>query len=105
MRFSNEHFTIVGYNNTEFPQYESDSAYDTQNKKLMVLFKKLKSNKNYNEDDISSIGQLYNKNLDFPFTETFKKIVLDHLINQQIFDKDDKAYIVGGLSKMYIYDI
>jgi hypothetical protein len=102
---SNEHFTIVAYNNTVIPKYDSDSTYDTQNKKLINLFNKLKSNKNYNADDISSSGQLYNKNLDFPFTETFKKIILDHLIDQQIFNKADKAYIVGGLNNMYIYDI
>lgn len=128
---TNEYF--VGYNvdQDNIPLFDKvDSEYNVQNITMQSLLNSAnKTNPNYDNMDIDSLPiqgnadtsgasgiynakqildktgyELYNKNIDFPLENIFKDTILNYLIDNKIFNKDENIYIAGKLQNIYIKD-
>lgn len=103
-----ENFQIVGYNSTDIPDYKIDSVYDTETNKLGNILTNLNSrNKKYSIEyiNIDKSFTLVNLNLTFPFTNIFKKLIIEYLVKEIPEYKKDKVYILGNLNNIYYKDI
>lgn len=102
-----ENFEIVGYNSTGVPDYKIDSVYDTETYKLESIFTNINiKNQNYNKEyvNVDKTFTLVNINLTFPFTNIFRKLIIDYLVKEIPEYKKDKVYILGNLNNIYYKD-
>jgi hypothetical protein len=90
---------IVGYNNTNVRQYTIDTKYSKQTNNLKSLLDAV----NQNNVNVSLEGTLYNKNIDFPLSTSFKTLLSSWLVKNKIFG--EKVYISSDILNLYTKDI
>jgi hypothetical protein len=100
-----EHFEIVAYNNTYIKDNKIDTIYDIESQTLQSLFDDLNiKNKDFKEPNLDKQFILINKNIAFPFSVYFKKMIIEYLYNNIPKYKEDKIYILGKLNNIYQKD-
>lgn len=100
-----ENFEIVAYNNTKIPYNKIDSIYDIETNTLQSLFDKLNlKNKDYKDSNLDNQFKLININLTFPFSQIFKKMIIEYLYDNIPKYEKDKVYILGEFDKIYQKD-
>lgn len=99
---------VVGYNNTNIPHYTVDTTYSQQTNSIVSLLDAAnQKNALYDNVDVEKTDEnieysLYNKNIDFPLSKTFKTALTQYLINNEVFG--DKVYISSDILNMYTKD-
>lgn len=97
--------SIVAYNNTNIPDYKIDSIYNIETNILQSIFDNLNlQNKDFKESKLDKQFRLLNINLTFPFSDVFKKIIIEYLYNNIPKYKKDQVYILGQLNNIYQKD-
>ena len=95
---------FVAYNTSNIPKFSVDSTYESQTKSLQTLIDNANNKNPYFNNDISLTGyKLYNKNLDFPLANVFKKIVTDYLVKNGVFGKN--SYISSDILYLYTNNV
>lgn len=99
-----QHFTndLVGYNSSYIPVKKIDTDFDIKSDGLENILNKTNLEKDYDED--LSEYNLFNENLEFPYTGIFKDVILNYLNNVITIYKDDNCYI-SDIFKIYFKDI
>ena len=101
-----ENFDIVAYNNTNVPNNTIKSIYETESETLQNLFDNLNlQNKDFKESNLDKQFKLINMNLVFPFSNIFKKLIIEYLHSSIPKYKKDKVYILGKLINIYQKDL
>lgn len=88
-----QHFTddLVGYNSSFLPDRKIQTDFDVTSDNLELMLNSSNLDKNYKED--LSEYNLFNENLEFPYTNIFKNIILNHFNRTVSIYKDDNCYI------------
>ena len=119
-----ENFTTVGYNGSDLPTYTVDSTYFTQTKHLEDSFNLANRNNAYYDDQDLTLPSpstsnaltlndlqntlrqtgysLHNKNILFPLSDVFKRILQNYLHTNKIFGEN--AYISSDILDIYVKD-
>jgi hypothetical protein len=100
-----ENFEIVAYNNTIVSENKIDSIYDIESNTLQSLFDNLNlKNKDFKESNLDKQFKLVNSNLKFPFSNIFKKLIIEYIHDSIPKYKKDKVYILGKVNNIYQKD-
>ena len=97
-----ETFNIVAYNNTNVQDTTITSIYEHESNILQDLLNDLNlKNNNFKESKLDDEFKLINTNLIFPFSESFKSLLIEYLYTNIPKYKTDKVYILGKLIDIY----